>query len=109
MPINVRGFDRDQQFLMPPSLRDWLPEDHLAWFLADVVDALDLSAFYASYRVDGRGGATYDPALMLAVLLYAYCSGERSSRRIEAHLVDDVAYRVLAANQQPDHATLARF
>ncbi len=109
MPINVRGFDRDQQFLMPPSLRDWLSEDHLAWFVADVVDALDLSAFFGSYRDDGRGGATYDPALMLAVLLYAYCSGERSSRRIEAHLVDDVAYRVLAANQRPDHATLARF
>ena len=109
MPINVRGFDRDQLFLMPPSFRDWLPEDHLAWFVADVVDALDLSAFYASYRDDGHGGATYDPALMLAVLLYAYCSGERSSRRIEAHLVDDVAYRVLAANQRPDHATLARF
>jgi transposase len=109
MAVNVRGFDRDQQFLMPPSLRDWLSEDHLAWFVADVVDALDLSAFYASYRDDGRGGATYDPALMLAVLLYAYCSGERSSRRIEAHLVDDVAYRVLAANERPDHATLARF
>jgi transposase len=109
MAVNVRGFDRDQQFLMPPSLRDWLPEDHLAWFIADVVEALDLSAFYASYRDDGRGGATYDPALMLAVLLYAYCTGERSSRRIEGHLAHDVAYRVLAANARPDHATLARF
>ena len=88
---------------------DWLPEGHLAFFVLDVVAELDLSAFYRSYRDDGRGGATYDPALMLGVLLYAYCTGERSSRRIEKRLVEDVAYRVLAANQRPDHATLARF
>jgi transposase len=109
MSFNVREVDRDQVFLMPPSVRDWLREDHLAWFVLDVVDELDLGAFYAAYRTDGRGGAVYDPAMMLAVLLYAYCTGERSSRRIEQRLVDDVAYRVLAANQQPDHATLARF
>jgi transposase len=94
---------------MPPSVSDWLPEDHLAWFVLDVVAELDLSAFYAAFRLDGRGGALYDPAMMLGVLVYAYCTGERSSRRIERRLVDDVAYRVLAANQQPDHATLARF
>ena len=97
--VNVRRADRDQVFLLPPSVRDWLPEDHLAWFVIDVVDELDLSAFYGSYRADGRGGAVYDPAVMLAVLLYAYCTGERSSRRIERRLVEDVAYRVLAANQ----------
>lgn len=96
-------------FLLPPSVRDWLPEGHLAWFVGDVVDELDLSAFYGSYRADGRGGAVYDPAVMFAVLLYAYCTGERSSRRVERRLVEDVAYRVLAANQTPDHATLARF
>ncbi|MBO0982216.1 transposase, partial [Microbacterium sp. SD291] len=96
-------------FLLPPSVRDWLPEGHLAWFVIDVVEELDLAAFYGSYRADGRGGAVYDPAVMLAVLLYAYCTGERSSRRIERRLVEDVAYRVLAANQTPDHATLARF
>ncbi len=84
-------------------------EDHLAFFVLDVVAELDLSAFYAAYRVDGRGGSVYDPAMMLSVLLYAYCTGERSSRRIERRLVDDVAVRVVAANQQPDHATLARF
>lgn len=94
---------------MPPSVRDWLPEDHLAFFVLDVVDELDLTAFYAAYRADGRGGSVYDPATMLAVLLYAYCTAERSSRRIERRLVEDVAYRVIAANQQPDHATLARF
>lgn len=109
MAVNVRSGDLDQLFLMPPSVRDWLPEDHLAFFVLDTVAELDLTAFYASYRADGRGGAVYDPALMLGVLLYAYCTGERSSRRIERKLVEDVAYRVLAVNQTPDHATLARF
>ena len=109
MSVNVREVDRDQLWLMPPSLADWLPEDHLAWFVIDVAAELDLSAVYAGLRHDGRGGASYDPAVILAVLVYAYCVGERSSRRIERRLVDDVAFRVVAANQQPDHATLARF
>jgi transposase len=109
MGYNVRMADRDQVYLMPPSITDWLPEDHLAFFVLDVVDELDLSAFYGAYRADGRGGATYDPALMLAVLFYAYAVGERSSRRIERRLGDDVAFRVIAANEAPDHATIARF
>ena len=109
MAINVREMERDQLWLMPPSVRDWLPGGHLAWFVLDVVAELDVSEFYAPYRGDGRGGAVYDPALMLAVLIYAYCVGEHSSRRIEGRLVDDVAFRVVAANQHPDHATLARF
>ena len=95
--------------LMPLSLSDWLPTGHLAWLIVDVVAELDLSGFYRSLRADGRGGAAYDPQVMLGVLLYAYCAGERSSRRIEQRLCDDVAFRVIAANQQPDHATLARF
>ncbi|TDO56140.1 transposase [Kribbella sp. VKM Ac-2571] len=95
--------------LMPPSVREWLPEDHLAFFVVDTVAELDLAEFFAAYRTDGRGGSVYDPAMMLAVLLYAYCTGERSSRRVERRLVEDVAYRVVAANQQPDHATIARF
>lgn len=107
--INVREVQRDQLWLMPPSVQDWLPDDHLAWFVLDVVAELDLGGFYAAYRPDGRGGATYDPALMLGVLFYAYAVGEHSSRRIERRLVEDVAFRVVAANQQPDHATLARF
>ena len=107
--MNVRSGDRDQGFLLPPSVRDWLPEDHLAWFVIDVVAELDLTAFYAAFRADGRGGAVYDPEMMLGVLIYAYCCGERSSRRIERRLVEDVAYRVIAVNQVPDHATLARF
>jgi transposase len=107
--VNVRCGDVDQLMLMPPSVRDWLPEDHLAFFVLDTVSELDLGEFFAAFRADGRGGAVYDPAMMLAVLLYAYCTGERSSRRVERRLVEDVAYRVLAANQQPDHATIARF
>jgi transposase len=109
MSYNLRMAERDQVYLMPPSITDWLPEDHLAFFVLDVVDELDLAAFYASYRADGRGGAVYDPALMLAVLFYAYAVGERSSRRIEARLREDVAFRVIAANEAPDHATIARF
>jgi transposase len=109
MPINVRHADRDQVFLLPPSVADWLPKGHLAWFLVDVLAEFDLTGFYAGYRQDGRGGAAYDPTLMVGVLLYAYWVGERSSRRIERRLVEDVAFRVVAANQCPDHATLARF
>jgi transposase len=107
--VNVHAVDRDQALLLPPSLADWLPEDHLAWFVLDVVAELDLSGFYRSLRPDGRGGTSYDPEMMVGVLVYAYCAGERSSRRIERRLVEDVAFRVVAANQHPDHATLARF
>jgi transposase len=94
---------------MPPDLREWLPEGHLAWFVIDAVAEMDLSPFYAAYRRDGHGRAAYEPAMMVALLLYAYARGLRSSRAIERALEEDVAYRVLAANQKPDHATLARF
>jgi transposase len=107
--LNLRAVERDQLMLMPPSLREWLPAGHLAWFILDVVAELDLSGFYGGMRSDGRGGASYDPGLMVGVLFYGYCIGERSSRRIERRLVEDVAFRVVAANQCPDHATLARF
>jgi len=109
MAYNFVAVDREQLLLMPPSVADWLPEDHLAWFVLDVVAELDLTDFYSGYRADGRGGAAYDPAVMLAVLVYAYCIGERSSRRIERRLTEDVAFRVVGANQLPDHATIARF
>jgi transposase len=95
--------------LLPPSLRDWLPERHLAWFVIDAVAALDLSAFYAGYRDNGQGRAAHDPAMMVALLLYSYALGERSSRRIERRCVEDVATRVICANQAPDHTTIARF
>ncbi len=94
---------------MPVSVRDWLPEDHFAWFVLEAVEQLDLSAFHAAYRDDGWGRQAYDPAMMLALLLYAYCEGERSSRRIERRCREDITYRVLSANQQPDHATICRF
>jgi transposase len=106
---NFVGVDRDQLFLMPPSVAEWLPEDHLAWFVLDAVDELDLTAFVAAYRDDGRGGAAYHPAMMVALLVYAYAIGERSSRRIQRRCVEDVPFRVIAANQVPDHATIARF
>jgi transposase len=101
--------DREQSFLMPPDVREWLPEDHFAWFVLDAVAAMDLDAFYAAYRVDGRARPAYEPSVMVALVLYAYARGVRSSRAIERACVEDVAYRVLAAQQKPDHATLARF
>src|SRR5205809_6394966 len=109
MAQNFLPCDRDQEFLLPPSPRDWLPEDHLAWFVIEAVEAFDLGPFYADYRADGHGRPAHDPQMMVALLLYAYARGERSSRRIERHLSEDVAYRVIASNQRPDHATIARF
>jgi transposase len=109
MAYNFVAADRDQLLLMPPSLAEWLPPEHLAWFVLDVVAELDLNAFVSAYRSDGRGGAAYDPPMMVALLLYAYCVGERSSRVIERRCAEDVAFRVVAANQLPDHATIARF
>src|SRR3954467_14049921 len=109
MPQNFLACDREQELLLPPSLREWLPESHLAWFVLDAVAALDLEPFFAAYRRDGWGRAAHDPAMMLALLLYAYAVGERSSRRIEGRCEDDVAFRVITANQVPDHATVARF
>ena len=109
MGQNFVGADRDQVFLLPPSLRDWLPEDHLAWWVIDAVADMDLSVFYARYRADGHGRAAYDPAVLVAVLLYAYAIGERSGRRIERRCVEDIAFRVLAGNLTPDHVTICRF
>jgi transposase len=109
MGYNFRPVERDQQFLMPPSLLDWLPGDDLAWLVIDVVAELDLSAIHDRYRADGWGAPAFDPAMMTALLLYAYATGERSSRRIEARCRRDIAYRVVTANQAPDHSTIARF
>jgi transposase len=107
--FNFLPSDRDQLLLMPPSLADWLPEDHLAWFLIDAVAEMDLSAFYADYRLDGWGRAAHHPQMMVTLLLYAYCHGVQSSRRIEQACHIDVAFRVITANEQPDHTTIARF
>jgi transposase len=107
--FNFVACDRDQELLLPPSLREWLADDHLAWFVLDAVDAIDLGAFYSEYRDDGWGRAAFDPEMMVALLLYAYAVGERSSRRIERRCREDVAFRVICANRIPDHATVARF
>jgi transposase len=109
MAQNFLSCDRDQELLLPPSLREWLADDHLAWFVLEVVDELDLTAFYGAYRRDGHGRAAHDPAMMVALFVYAYAIGVRSSRAIERRCREDVAFRVIAANQAPDHATIARF
>jgi transposase len=100
---------REQGFLLPPDVREWLPADHLAWFVIEAVAEMDLAAFYAAYRADGHGRAAYEPALMVALVLYAFATRQRSSRAIERHCRQDVAYRVIAGNLIPDHATIARF
>jgi transposase len=101
--------DREQSFLMPPDVREWLPENHLAWFVLAAVEEMDLWPFYVAYRVDGRSRPAYEPAMMVGLLLYAYARGIRSSRVIQRACVEDVAFRVVAAQQRPDHATIARF
>src|SRR5439155_12235411 len=109
MGQNFLTCDRDQPLLLPPDLHDWLDEDHLAWFVIEAIEELDLENFYASYRADGHGRAAHDPKMMLTLLTYAYAVGERSSRGIERRCREDVAFRVICANQVPDHATIARF
>jgi transposase len=109
MSQNFLPCDRDQQMLLPADLRDWLADDHLAWFVLDAVEEMDLGPFLSSYRDDGWGRAAHDPEMMVALLLYAYAVGERSSRRIERRCSEDIAFRVIAANQAPDHTTIARF
>jgi transposase len=109
MAQNFLTCDREQPLLLPPDLHDWLDEDHLAWFVIQSIEELELDAFYASYRADGHGRAAHDPKMMLTLLTYAYCVGERSSRGIERRCREDVAFRVICANQAPDHATIARF
>ncbi|MHC4506955.1 MAG: IS1182 family transposase [Planctomycetota bacterium] len=109
MAYNFIPCDRDQTFLMPPSLHDWIGEDHPAWFVVDAVSEMDLSAFYAKYRSDGWGAAAFTPDMMVSLLLYAYCTGVRSSRKIEKLCETDVAFKIVAANKKPDHATIARF
>jgi transposase len=109
MAQNFVACDREQELLLPPSLREWLADDHLAWFVLDAVAEMHLAAFYGSGREDGWGRAAHDPAMMVALFVYAYAIGERSSRGIERRCRDDVAFRVITANQVPDHATVARF
>jgi transposase len=109
MPQNFIESRREQGFLLPPDVRDWLAPDHLAWFVIDAVGQLDLSAFYGTYRADGHGRAAYEPSVMVTLVLYAFATDVRSSRAIERHCRQDVAYRVITGNVVPDHATIVRF
>lgn len=99
----------DQAFLLPPSPRDWLPKGHLAWFIQDAVNALDIDNLIDSYRISGKGELPYPPRVMLQLLIYAYCTGTFSSRKIAAQIEDSIAFRVLAAGHSPHHRTICRF
>jgi transposase len=109
MARSYRPVVRDQEFLLPPNMADWLAGDHLVWFVLDVVEQLDTSVLHAERRTGGVGRAGYDPDMLLALMIYAYATGQRSSRRIEQLCSDHVAYRVLCAQDPPDHTTIARF
>jgi transposase len=110
MGKSFRADELNQSLLFPPSLHDWLPDNHLARFVADVVNALDLEAIYSSYsEKDGRGMSAYAPAMMVRVLLYGYATGVYSSRKMQSKTYDDVAFRFLSADEHPDHSTLAEF
>ena len=109
MAYNLIECNREQMYLMPVSIEAWLSEGHLAWFILDAVEAMDISKFYLKYRADGCGRAAYDPQMMVCLLLYAYCLGVRSSRQIEQACEVDIAFRVITANQQPDYSTVCRF
>ena len=109
MGKRFRADNMDQGLLLPPSLHDWLPEGHLARFIADVIGELDLGGIYGSYQRDGRGLAAYQPAMMVRLLLYGYCRGVVSSRKIEQATHEDVAFRYLSADTHPDHDTIASF
>ena len=104
---NFRTIDRETGYLLPPSVNEWLPERHLARFVVEIIDGLDLSAMSRSYR--GTGSASYHPALLLGILVYGYATGVFSSRKLERATYDSVAFRFIAANDHPDHDTIATF
>ena len=109
MAKSYRPVLRDQPMLMPVDMRDWLPPDHLVWFVVETVDALDCTLLEQTRRRGGAGAPGYDPRMLFALLVYAYSQGVRSSREIERRCVTDVAFRVLCAQGGPDHTTIARF
>ena len=109
MAYNLKGCNREQIYLMPPSLQEWLPEKDIAWFIIDVVGQIDLSGYYRKYREDGRGQEAYDPSMMVALLLYAYSNGIQSSRAIERLCERDIGFKVITGDEKPDHTTIARF
>jgi transposase len=106
---DFRRADRDQQFLLPVDMREWLPDDHVVWALLEVVDRLDISRLEACYALGGAERQAYDPRMLLALLIYAYSDGIRSSRQIERLCRTDVAMRVITGQQVPGHTVIARF
>jgi len=109
MAYNYTTCNRNQQYLLPPSMQEWLDEDHFVWFLLDAVEEMDLSAFHKAHRRDGKGQKAHHPEIMLSVMLYGYCHGERSSRQLERLCAESVPYRILASDTGPDHCAFARF
>src|SRR6185436_1476220 len=109
MPTSFLPYDPRQDFLLPPSPSEWLPEDHLAYFVSEVIDGLDLQIFYSRYEGDGRRNQPYDPAMLVKVLVYAYTTGVFSSRKIARKLYEDVAFRMLGAGNFPSHRTICDF
>ena len=109
MPTTYRRYQPDQPLLLPPDLQEWVPPGHLAHHVSDVVDALDLTSFYAPYEGDGRRNAPYEPSMMVKVLIYAYATGTFSSRAVARKLEEDVAFRMLAAGNFPQHRTVCEF
>src|SRR5438270_8764339 len=109
MTQNFIACDRGQTMLMPPDLTDWVQDDHVVWSILGAVDQMDLGAFYAAYRENGQGRAAYEPSMLVALLLYSYARGNRSSRGIERACREDVTYKVITAMRVPDHSTIAEF
>lgn len=109
MPKGYRAYNPDQELLLPPSLREWLPEDHLVYFVSEVVEQLDLTAIHAVYERERRGQPPYDPLLMTKLLVYGYCTGVFSSRKIAKRLQEDIPFKVLAAGNEPDFRTISDF
>ena len=109
MTASYLPYDPGQALLLPPALQEWLPQGHLAYYISDTVDALDLSAFHARYAGGGPRNQPFDPAMMVKILLYAYATGVFSSRKIASKLHEDVAFRVLAAGNYPKHRTICDF
>src|SRR5688500_12523497 len=109
MAMGYRPVDRDQAFLLPPSMIDWLPQDHLVWFVIEAVRRLDTTRFHARARLGGVGRRGYDPVMLVTLLVYAMAHGVRSSRQIERLCDTDVAFRIICAADAPDHTVLARF